>query len=583
MPGLDRSTNLSWLSWMPLAIAVLIAAGIVGAGGNVAIVSESLTRWPVALLVLAFGGASAATLRYAASSAAARREAQAQARQLTERQAWTAVVVETAVEGVMTINEQGIIESFNRAAERIFGYSAAEVIGRNISMLMPPPDSDQHDEYIARHLRTGESKGIGLARERRGRRKDGAVFPLEVAVSEVHLPGRRLFAGICHDISSRKNAEDALAASRSFLQTVIDGIPDSLMVIDRDYQIVLANRAVRETAGGKDPVAGLLRCYQASHRCDVPCEGEHVCPLEKVVATKASVTVTHTNINASGDEVFMEIIAAPILDESGEVVQVIEASRDVTPRVQAERQARQRQAELAHLARLGTMGEMAAGLAHELNQPLSAIINYTQACLERIRAGVVDPGVLLEDLEDAGAQAERAGDIIEYVRAFVRKTDPERNRTHLNELVRDALGLLHTEIRNCDVELKLDLREALPAIHVVPIQVVQVVVNIIQNALDSMNETRRGARLLAISTRVTQNEGVELAVRDTGIGLSAAHADRAFDPFFTTKHDGMGMGLSMCRSIVEAHGGRITVVSESDEGATVRVAFPVDNGHSVDE
>jgi len=585
MLGSKRSTSLLWLSSAPIGIAVLIAAAIAGADRGVVLVSEpvTLTRWPAALLVLTFGGAVAAAIRCAASALKTRQDARVYSRRLAESQAWTAVVLETAVEGIITFDVQGRIESFNRAAERIFGYSAEEVIGRNISMLMPAPDGEQQDDYVAHHWRTGRSKGIGLARERHARRKDGAVFPLEVAVSEVQAPDRRLFAGICHDISKRKSAEEALVASRSFLQTVVDEIPDSVMVIDRNYQVVLANRAVREAAGDNDPVANSLTCYQASHHRDTPCDGQHVCPLEQVIATKTSMTVTHTHFNAAGAEMLVEIIAAPILDEAGEVVQVIEASRDVTDRVRAENQARQRLAELAHLARLGTMGEMVAELAHELNQPLAAIVNYMQASLERIRAGVGDPGGLLEDLEAVAVQAERAGDIIEHVRAFVRKTDLKRSRADLNELVREALGLLSMEIQQRKVALHLKLCESLPEMHVVPIQIEQVIVNLIQNALDAMDGVRTSERRLTILTSADGNGGVELSVGDTGAGLSAADAERAFDPFFTTKADGMGMGLSMCRSIVEAHGGNITVVSAPNKGATIRITLPAGEGCGDDE
>lgn len=578
MPMRNDLMRLHWLCWLPLAVAALIAAALLGAGRGTATGLEPVTvgRWPAALLLLALGGVAAGVLRYALT---ARRAACEYARRLVESQAASHAVLETAVEGIITINEQGIVESFNPAAERIFGYAADEVIGRNVKMLMPAPECDLHDGYLSEHLRTGESKGIGLARERRGRRKDGTVFPLEVAVSEIHLPERRVFAGICHDISERKRAEAALAASRSFLQTVIDGIPDAVMVIDREYRVVLANRAVREAAGGKDPVASLLTCYQASHQVDAPCDGEHTCPLERVIATRAPVTVTHTHRDDAGNDLFVEIIAAPILDQRGEVVQVIEASRNITARVRAEHQARQRQAELAHLSRLGTMGAMAAGLAHELNQPLSAIVNYTQACLERIRAGAADPANLLEDLEEVGVQAERAGDIIEYVRSFVRKADPQRCNADLNELVREAIGLLRMEIRHREIELRIDLCKALPATHVVPIQIVQVIVNLVQNALDAMSDPHNRPRRLSISTGTNGNRSVELAIGDTGVGLPATDTERLFDPFFTTKPDGIGLGLAMCRSIIETHGGHISARPGDAGGATIRLTLPAVNGH----
>ncbi len=571
------ATRWARWSWAPLGVAVPAAVVLVTSAGD-----AGLSRLAAAGLVVLVGVATSAAVFCAAAAVSARRAACSQARQLAESQAWTSVVLETAVEGIITINEAGRVESFNRAAERIFGYRADEVIGRSVSMLMPPPENEHHDGYVAHYLQTGQSKGIGRARERQGRRKDGTVFALEVAVSEVRYGDRRLFVGICHDISKRKAAEEELAASRSFLQTVIDGIPDLVMVIDREYRVVLANRAVRETAGGQDPVSSFLRCYQASHHCEHPCEGQHVCPLETVVSSKATVTVTHTHYDGNGNERLMEIIAAPILDESGEVVQIIEACRDVTARVRAENQARQRQAELAHLARLGTMGEMAAGLAHELNQPLSAIVNYTQACLERLRAGAVDVAGLRADLEAAAAQAERAGDVIEQVRAFVRKADPQRSRSDLNELVREALGLLRSEIRQRNVNVQLELHENLPGVHVVPIQIVQVIVNLVQNALEAMQSVPQQRRRLHIATANGDGRQVVLTVRDGGEGPPDAALERVFDPFFTTKPEGMGMGLAICRSIVEAHGGRIALLPAEDGGALARFTLPAVRGTSDD-
>jgi len=377
----------------------------------------------------------------------------------------------------------------------------------------------------------------------------------------------------------RRQAEAAVRESRRFLQTIIDDIPEALMVIDRDYRIVLANRVVKEMAGGRDPVSGCLTCYQALHHRLTPCsEEEHPCPLRQVISTKAPVTVTHTHSDAEGNELLMEIFAAPVFDETGKVVQVIEACRDITARVRAEEQARQRQAELAHVARLGTMGEMAAGLAHELNQPLSAIVNYVQACLERIQSGAGDPSELLSDMEQAAAQAERAGEIVERIRKFVRKPEARRTAMDPNTLVREAADLVKTELRHHEVQLILDLTDPLPKVEADSIQIEQVIVNLIRNSMEAMSETRGDGRRLVIQTSSAGHDAVECAISDTGPGLSADVGERAFDPFFTTKPDGMGMGLSICRTIIEAHGGRLWATPNPERGATFRFTLPIEGG-----
>jgi PAS domain S-box-containing protein len=372
-------------------------------------------------------------------------------------------------------------------------------------------------------------------------------------------------------------AEEDSSKSRRFLQTVIDEIPEALMVIDRHYRVVLANRATRGMAGGRDPVSSRLQCHQVFHGREVPCEeAEHPCPVRQVVSTKAPFSVMHTHCGADGQKVLVEIVAGPILDERGEVFQIVESCRDVTARVRAEDQARQRLAELAHMARLGTMGEMAAGLAHELNQPLAAIVNYIQACLERIRAGIGDPESLLDDLEQAAIQAERAGDVIEHTRAFVRKEKPLPTKVDLDCIVRDAVSLLGSELRQGRIELRLALAGSLPLVEVVPIQIEQVVVNLIQNALEAMRDAKADARLLTIQTTRTGSGAVEFSIRDSGSGFPDDTIEQLFTPFFTTKTEGMGMGLSISRSIIEAHGGRLWAMANTDRGATFRFTLPVD-------
>jgi len=377
----------------------------------------------------------------------------------------------------------------------------------------------------------------------------------------------------------RRQAEAAARESRRFLQTIIDDIPEALMVIDRDYRIILANRAVQEMAGGRDPVSSCLTCYQALHHRLTPCsEEEHPCPLRQVISTKAPLTVMHTHVGADGRDSLMEIFAAPVFDETGNVVQVIEACRDITARVRAEEQARQRQAELAHVARLGTMGEMAAGLAHELNQPLSAIVNYIQASLERIQSGAGDPNELLSDMEQAATQAERAGEIIERIRKFVRKPETQRAAVDPNALVREAADLVKTELRHHEVQLILELTDPLPKVEADSIQIEQVIVNLIRNSMEAMSETGGDGRRLVVQTSSAGRGAVECAISDTGPGLSAEVGERAFDPFFTTKPNGMGMGLSICRTIIEAHGGRLWAMPNAEQGATFRFTLPVEGG-----
>ncbi len=386
-----------------------------------------------------------------------------------------------------------------------------------------------------------------------------------------------LLLGISVFLLCRQGAE--LAESRQFLQRVIDSTSDPLLVIDPDYRVILANRAAQRISGRSVTAPGCLSCHEFSHGRDKPCGGlENPCPLKTVVSGKIATTVTHTHVKNAGQETVVEISASPVLNRSGEIEYIIELSRDITARVRAEEQVRRHQAELAHVSRLGTMGEMATGLAHELNQPLAAIVNYLQAARERIRSGSADFQELLRDIEDASQQARRAGGIIEQIRNFVRKDVRERSKVNINTIIQQAVSLVKTELRNNRIEVNLELSDALPQVSAQEIQIEQVLVNLIRNSLDAMINIEADARVLTISTSKTEAGLISCTVCDTGCGLNEKELDQVFNPFFTTKAGGMGMGLPICRTIIEEHGGKLTADSDTDRGASFTFVLPVNEG-----
>ena len=355
-------------------------------------------------------------------------------------------VLEAAVDGIITIDENSRIESVNPAVERLFGWTESELVGKTVNMLMPEPYRSRHDGYMHHYKETGERRIIGIGREVEGRRKDGTVFPLELAVSEVNLPGRRLFTGIVRDVSKRR---------------------------------------------------------------------------------------------------------------------------------QAEIQARQRLEELAHASRLADLGELTSSIAHEINQPLAAIVSFADACLRMLRSGTGSPEVLRGALEQISQQGERAGNIVHNLRQFVRKGEATRTQVDVNAVIREVLGLLSHDIRQRLVELDLELDETLPEVPADRVQVGQVTLNLVRNALDALPAEGEGARRIDIRSRRSGERFIEVAVSDSGIGLPAEAPQRVFETFFTTKADGMGIGLSICRSLVEAHGGRLTAESNEEAGATFRFTLPL--------
>jgi len=242
-------------------------------------------------------------------------------------------------------------------------------------------------------------------------------------------------------------------------------------------------------------------------------------------------------------------------------------------RARAEERAQRQLSQLAHVARLATMGELASGLAHELNQPLCAIVNFVEASLELARADGAGTKELRGALAEVARQAQRAGEVIRRLREFVRRREPEREPIDLNSAVREVVALTAPEARNRGVRVRLRLGARLPRVLADTIQVQQVLVNLVRNGFDALHSAEARKRVLTIQT-VRRDKMVELAVADCGLGLAAEQQERLFEPFFSTKPDGMGMGLSISRSILEALDGQIWAEPNRAGGATFRLTLP---------
>jgi len=301
--------------------------------------------------------------------------------------------------------------------------------------------------------------------------------------------------------------------------------------------------------------------------------------MEKVQAHLRGVTpeyeALHRMLHRDGSIRWFVARGTALRDSEGRPCRLVGTDTDVTERRLAEEQARQRQAELAHVARLSTFGEMTTTLAHELNQPLGAIANYSQACWRTLKANTDAPEMLFSALEQITAQARRAGEIVRRLRMFVRKSDGMRRPTDINALVTETLQFIETDTRERRVQLQLDLATALPVVHVDAVQVQQVLLNLIRNAIEAMNGVSRDARTLIICTQLASESSLRLRVRDTGPGLDEVAMQRVFESFYTTKPHGVGMGLSISRSIVETHGGRIWVEAPADGGVEFNFTLPL--------
>lgn len=350
-----------------------------------------------------------------------------------------ASLVEEALDGIIVIDEAGVIRSFNRAAAALFGYGADEVIGENVRMLMPAPYQSEHDAYIGNYLATGEAKIIGIGRQVEGQRKDGSIFPMELGVASIEQGGTRLFVGFAHDLSERRKFE-------------------------------------------------------------------------------ARMQDLHTH-------------------------------------------------------RLYLIEQMAVGLAHEIKQPLSAINGYLSSIRRVLNEHDLPKAKIEEALDKAIDQAFRLSEIMDNLRQFMARGGTDKTLRNLNEVVRKACEFTDALAREAGVTTAVHLEAAKDQVVINQVQIQQVVVNLKRNAIEAMGGCER--RELTISTRLVDGGMICVDVADTGPGLPAAVKSRLFEPFITTKSHGLGVGLSISRSIIEAHNGRLWAEASPAGGTTFRFTLPL--------
>ncbi|MCV3205464.1 PAS domain S-box protein [Mesorhizobium sp. YC-39] len=354
-------------------------------------------------------------------------------------------ILATVPDAMVVIDEQGLIQSFSTAAETLFGYQSAEVIGHNVNMLMPAPYRGEHDAYLLRYLTTGERRIIGLGRTVTGMRKDGSTFPMELSVGEMNPGTGRFFTGFCRDLTERHRAE---------------------------------------------------------------------------------------------------------------------------ARIQEQQQ------ELLHMARFTALGEMASTLAHEINQPLTAITNYLKGSRRLLEKSNEENAPMLRDaVEKAAEQALRAGDVIRHLRDFVARGESERQVERLPALIEEASSLALVGAREMNLLVSYKLDPAAELVLTDRIQIQQVLLNLMRNAVEAMQGAPR--RELKVTTVGRVDGMAEVSVIDTGPGLAPEVSAQLFQPFVTTKKQGMGVGLSICRTIVESHGGHIWADAVPTGGTAFRFTLRV--------
>jgi two-component system, LuxR family, sensor kinase FixL len=485
------------------------------------------------------------------------------------------IVVDNLPMRINVKDRNGRYVSINNRFKEWYGLSASDVIGKfpeEVSDMLKPsaPRREAHQQAVI------ETKTV-ISRNEKMMRLDGKLHDIEVtkfpvldANGEVRLVGT-----ISTDVTERRQADLELRQSEARFRAVIDHSPGVIIFKDLEGRYLIAsetlcrwyrteNKHMLGKAAG-DFLSKESTALIAAHE-------------RKVLDTRAVVEQEHRITFPDGVTRDVWSQKFPIFGAAGECVAVGTVISDITGRKAEEKKMAELQTELAHVSRVSTMGEMAAGLAHELNQPLAAITNYAKGTLRRLHAGGGDPVDLLPIMELVAEQALRAGDIVRKVRGFMNRSEPHKSRIELHDTVDEVMSLVAGEINIGGIEVAVDVPKSLPPVMADSIQVQQVLLNLIRNAVSAMNGDGANHHRLEVKAQTEGLGDVEIYVRDNGPGVPSDLIDRLFEPFFTTKTDGLGMGLSISRSIVTSHNGRIWFSSEAEKGATFHFTLPIVTG-----
>jgi two-component system, LuxR family, sensor kinase FixL len=480
-----------------------------------------------------------------------------------------AAIVSSSDDAIVGKTLDGIVTDWNRGAEIIFGYSAEEIVGKSIALILPP-GQEAETGIILERIRRGERVEHF---ETRRRRKDGEIIDVSVTVSPVwHSSGRLLGASkVARDITSTKRAQNALAAREAHLQSVLDTVPDSMVVIDVQGVIQSFSTTAERLFGY---TAGEAMGQNVSVLMPPTDSTQHDGYLARYLKTGERRIIGIGRLvvgkRKDGSTFPMELAVGEM--HSGERHFFTGFVRDLTERQQTQQRLHELQAELIHMSRFTALGEMASMLAHELNQPLTAVANYLNGSRRLLDNGQnSNIPMVREAIERAAEQALRAGQIIRRLREFVSRGESERRVENLVRLIEEASALALVGAGETGVKVSFAFDTSVEFVLADKIQVQQVLHNLMRNAVEAMQGASRLA--LTVSTCRLDAETVRVDVADTGAGIAPEIAKQLFQPFVTTKRQGMGVGLSISRTIVEAHGGRLWTEPNPGGGAIFRLTL----------
>ncbi len=492
-------------------------------------------------------------------------------RELKRSEVHKAAIVDSALDCIVTIDHEGCITEFNPAAEHTFGYRRDEVLGKHLAdAIIPPSFREKHRQGFARYLATGEARVLGKRIEMTAVRADGSEFPVELAVTRIPLEGPPSFTGYLRDITERKRAEQELRRSEAFLAEAqhLSRIGSFSWRVPAD-EITWSEQLYRIFQIDRDAQVTFELIGTRIHPEDLSVFQEHI---ERSRRDGSDVQLEFRLQMPDGAVKYVHV-AAHIRGDHGQL-EYIGAVQDVTERRSSEEALSKARSELSHVARVTSLGVLTASIAHEVNQPLSGIVTNASTCLRMLAADPPNVDGARETARRTIRDGHRASEVITRLRALYGKKEPTTESVDLNEATREVIALSLSELQRNRVILRPELADDLPPVTGDRVQLQQVILNLIRNGSDAMSSVDDRPRQLLIRTERDEGDRVSLTVQDAGTGFDPQAVDRLFEGFYTTKNDGMGIGLSVSRSIIESHHGRLWATLNNGPGATFSFCIP---------
>jgi PAS domain S-box-containing protein len=500
--------------------------------------------------------------------------------ELKRSEAHKAAILDSSPDCVVAIDHAGRITEFNPAAEQTFGHRRSSVLGRPlVDVIIPPSLREKHRAGFARYLATGDSRVLGQRLEMTALCSDGREIPVEIAITRIPQDGPPAFTGHLRDITERKRSEDALhvahaqvARSEERWRSVFENSAVGVALTDLNGRFIATNLVYQRMLGYSGEELQQLTSHDITHEENV--EDNRALIGELLAGKCRQFQIEKQYRRNDGQPVWVRnnVSIVPGTDRVPRFLMAI--SEDITQRKLSEAALAKARSELANVARITSLGVLTAAIAHEVNQPLSGIITNASTCLRMLSADPPNVDGALETVRRTIRDGDRASDVITRLRTLYSKKELSPEWMDLNEAAREVTALCLSELQRGGVLLRYQLTDDLPPLVADRIQLQQVILNLLRNAADAMSTIDDRSRELLIRTQPDGVNQVQLSVKDSGVGLTSQAAENIFEAFYTTKTDGMGIGLAISRSIIEAHQGRLWATPNDGPGCTFSFVIP---------